>query len=798
MSLVRRGVLASSLLLSACSGSPPHDAAEATAGASEALSRPGDAGNPLPLTVTCQYRPNGECCPGDTSPAAARQRGESCHVQGARQSTVRGTVDADFLALTAGDPAHAVAAGGGGDAVVGGPGADRLDLGAGDDSAAAGPGDDLMRGEAGADRLQGEEGDDRLFGNAGDDTLIGGAGRDHLYAGNGDDTLVIRHACEVTPGELYAGGPGRDVLVSPLSRRELVARGVTLRDIEEVRIDASLGGESECRGGDYTALPGHEPVVGTVAPDGSFSVTLNALVSLSPAAVQRGRFEYEFEIKDPQGRVVQTLRGAAATQLGQARVSVALSWSGNIDLEQIAGVYTYDLKLQSDGPGPWGGLFDVGDIDFVSTLSPSASKQICVVAGHGSFNESPFLPLYGTDLGVAVTKHLTGGGTQNFVFFGDTWKTATTPPVGNDDAFGTFSATSPGACIDLNLSRVIWADHEDFAPITVPGQTLDAFRTVATAFSVNHAVDQDGDVYALYSNPNAVLCTAAAPIQLIRHQPGSFGPGWGGPSPLFEQVATLASSKGYPGIPGACAMPHRFLNLAAATTSAADGTTEYVYVWGRASFWGYKPDPALHALLTDTFLLRMANWPKAGLPTFEFWAGAGTWSTDVALAVPVITQEPAPTVNQMSVTYDSVLERWIMLYGGRAVEGNELGGVPGGPPDPALGIYVRTATAPEGPWSEPITIWAPADPPTNGFCEQLYTPGNESKPGCVVSDDIVLADPPSIKGHYGAEYGAALLPSQTTTEPGGARTIRWLVSTWNPYHVIEMETTLTPVIKIGK
>jgi hypothetical protein len=52
--------------------------------------------------------------------------------------------------------------------------------------------------------------------------------------------------------------------------------------------------------------------------------------------------------------------------------------------------------------------------------------------------------------------------------------------------------------------------------------------------------------------------------------------------------------------------------------------------------------------------------------------GIPIWDLDPNNAVPLIHDDEIPSVNQMSVTYDSNLGIWLLLYGGRSPFGFAL------------------------------------------------------------------------------------------------------------------------------
>ncbi len=139
-----------------------------------------------------------------------------------------------------------------GDVVLAGDGDDEVGGGRSADLIFGAAGDDVLRGAGGADQLVGGEGADTLDGGPGDDTLIGGPGHDHIVGGPGrdrillgggsdvvvagadDDVVEFLSACAIDPGDVIDGGPGYDVLHSPVGEKDLVDMGVTLDSIERV------------------------------------------------------------------------------------------------------------------------------------------------------------------------------------------------------------------------------------------------------------------------------------------------------------------------------------------------------------------------------------------------------------------------------------------------------------------------------------------------------------------------------------------------------------------------------------
>ena len=133
---------------------------------------------------------------------------------------------------------------------------------------------------------------------------------------------------------------------------------------------------------------------------------------------------------------------------------------------------------------------------------------------------------------------------------------------------------------------------------------------------------------------------------------------------------------------------------------------------------------------------------------------------------------PAPEggrcMGEFSVTWNPALRQWLMLYQ-----------CPGG-------VWARVAPVPWGPWSPPTAILGPGD---ELGCRLLMTPD-----GCGNRRDFWPTKHRNGKLVGGGTYAPYILNRYTTAAeaegPGRSATIYWLVSTWNPYAVSVMRTTL--------
>lgn len=140
--------------------------------------------------------------------------------------------------------------------------------------------------------------------------------------------------------------------------------------------------------------------------------------------------------------------------------------------------------------------------------------------------------------------------------------------------------------------------------------------------------------------------------------------------------------------------------------------------------------------------------------------GRPQWSPYEAAAAPLFNQ---PCVGELSVSYNEFIEKWVMLYNC-------------GQP---RGINCRTSDNPWGPWSDPFVIFEPWD--DGGYCQFIHS--NWDFGQCDNVHD------PGREYEWGGEYG----PYQFKSMAKGNNyrtTIYYTLSTWNPYTVVLMKSTL--------
>jgi hypothetical protein len=126
-------------------------------------------------------------------------------------------------------------------------------------------------------------------------------------------------------------------------------------------------------------------------------------------------------------------------------------------------------------------------------------------------------------------------------------------------------------------------------------------------------------------------------------------------------------------------------------------------------------------------------------------------------------------VGEHSVTYNAALHTWLLLYGcGPRIE-------------------ARTAPDPWGPWSAPTPLISVFDPGVS--CTLIMNPLT----GCGTQPDFWQFTGQNPPGFFYAPFAMERFTEDVTPPDAvGTRTanLYWLVSTWNPYQVVVMKSTL--------
>lgn len=237
-----------------------------------------------------------------------------------------------------------------------------------------------------------------------------------------------------------------------------------------------------------------------------------------------------------------------------------------------------------------------------------------------------------------------------------------------------------------------------------------------------------------------------------------------------------------------------------------------VFVWGRPHFGGigaegrdaqlyllWVPMPQLDA--QQHFEWRpqyFAGLDPAGVPQFSA-REVDARPLDLDATTPgEQPEEVRDGIGQMSVSWIPSLERFVMFYGGEAspmfanpIFGSDIDKVRH---DAGGSLFARYARHPWGPWTPPQPLMAAGDVSSGAEAIEQYGPGgilahdNCRGVDCARYDPVYLLDWPN--NNNGVLYGPSIIDAWTTAR-GQATDVYWFVSTWNPYQVVLMRTTMS-------
>jgi hypothetical protein len=379
-----------------------------------------------------------------------------------------------------------------------------------------------------------------------------------------------------------------------------------------------------------------------------------------------------------------------------------------------------------------------------------STRKICQLTGevdNGFVKPVPVLShterrahLSGTDLGVSFSEPTSG--VIHFLF-GDTMPLAHNVHTDSDDAVAVTRAdVDPERCLDL----VFYTDHRgEYEPVELAGFDLGSFDVPTSAFVL------DGATFGTFAT-NA-MGTPRRPTRSVLAVAEHF------PQQLtFAYIADLPPSK-----------------MTNVSTVLVDDN------------WHPSSHPT-KALFFGTGLYRSArNVFLAAFPLAEIRAGAHVWyagrgqasgekwSPAEEDAHPIFDRDGSPCMGELSVTWNRYIDRWLMLYNC----------------DRPRGVLFRVAPEPWGPWSEPAVLFDPrAD---HGYCVFIHDEDPEkhcARGSPNPSDDLISRDHGSRS--YGGEYGSYVIDGLTRGDVTHRTTIVYFtLSTWNPYQVVLMKSTLT-------
>jgi hypothetical protein len=168
-----------------------------------------------------------------------------------------------------------------------------------------------------------------------------------------------------------------------------------------------------------------------------------------------------------------------------------------------------------------------------------------------------------------------------------------------------------------------------------------------------------------------------------------------------------------------------------------------------------ESDPYLAFVRTEAVEDRQAWRFFAGLQ-----GGVPRWSENERDAVSLFSH---PCIGELSVTWNAFLKKWLMLYNCTNPRG----------------VNFRTADNPWGPWSASQILFHPTD--DKGFCFFIHR--SYAEQNCDAVHD------PTRENDNGGAYGPYVI-ARLTTGQANRSTIYFTLSTWNPYQVVLMKSTL--------
>jgi hypothetical protein len=319
----------------------------------------------------------------------------------------------------------------------------------------------------------------------------------------------------------------------------------------------------------------------------------------------------------------------------------------------------------------------------------------------------------GTDLGVSFEHD----GKLIFLF-GDTVGKNAFPYSGKDDSFAYTLDENPD--VGLNLTFYTGSPGK-FLPPIVPGVFQSSFEVPMEGIEIG------GVAYVYFTTNHTEEKTMGSSI-LARLNDDTMN---------FTYLYTLSTDK--------------FINVHVAVVNCSkiqglpETTGQGLLIWGSGEY--RESDPYLAYMPLESIENRSTLEYFIGLDSENF----PLWSENEFEAQPLFDD---PIVGELSVAWNSYLQRWIMLYSG---------------------ISMRSSLLPWGNWSSKQTLFNPfAD---DGYGHFIHLPGHDN-----ISD-------PLRDSVWGGPYGPYLIDRFTTGSNGTSR-IYFTLSTWNPYTTVLMQADL--------
>ena len=378
-------------------------------------------------------------------------------------------------------------------------------------------------------------------------------------------------------------------------------------------------------------------------------------------------------------------------------------------------------------------------------------------------------------------------GNKLILLFGDSWPSThpqtSTPAqseVPPDDSVGFTTRTTPPdsqSCLDLVINHnsagkfipptIVGPVKVNQGYFNVPSGGVDVAGKLFAFFWTNHCTDPVV-LSPAPLHPLAFPAPGACPETIARSSLGRGVLAQSGDGGLtFSQVVTL---------------PAGFVYATAVNTNLqADipaGQRLGILIFGvpryRASipYLAYAPaqtfsDPATWRFFSGLDAGGRPRWVDS--PAWQQGAASpAAWTPPGRPEIFNAQSDADRCIGEFSITWNTVLDRWLLVYGCHGE------------------VDARVAPAPWGPWSVPVSL---LNVNSATACRLVMVPA-----GCPNQRDFWPQDHPNGKFQAGGFYAPFVLNRYTSAEPGDAAvrkaTIYWLVSPWNPYEVQVLRSTL--------
>ncbi|MDT5062752.1 MAG: hypothetical protein QOH63_3211 [Acidobacteriota bacterium] len=384
------------------------------------------------------------------------------------------------------------------------------------------------------------------------------------------------------------------------------------------------------------------------------------------------------------------------------------------------------------------------------TYLKGSTKRICQLTGErdrergtAAFNKTETnWGLIGTDLGASFDD-----GARTYFLFGDSHPNhpddTYRPTDGDAIAYTTDTNPEPG----IKLTFITAPDGHNYRSPSVPGVDPGSFNVPVGGFVVG------ADKYIFFTTGNTLTTKNGHAVLAVTKDFINFEKVYSLPAlsphektPLIDICPLVVDNSTIPGLP--------------------DSTGHGVLLWGSGQHRQSNP----HLAYQPRQSLRDRN-------TIRYFAGLNgntpRWDKMPENASPLFDH---PYLGELSVTYNKFLRRWVMLYNSSDVN--------------KPWIICRVAETPWGPWSDGETIFNPCT--EGGFCHFIHYNGTPPRdPQChdlQPCPEKHLSDT-GRESEIGGPYGPYQISRYAKAAPNGT-TIYWAMSTWNPYNVMLMKSTL--------